>query len=192
MKFKSARGNLLLVALFSAINLLLIASDANFYMLFSASVPLYIFAVFRELGLASIGLAAALVGVGIYFLFWVLSKRNRVFMLVAMILFALDTLLLLGISFYGNFEFSSLLDIAVHAWVLFYLITGTAAWAKLKNVTPEEEAAAMQPAAVPLSQTALPAAEVGSSKIIEEPGKVQNAAEPVVEGSEICTEEITH
>jgi len=142
VKFNKARNNLLLVVGFTLINLFLIAFDVNLNFLFSAFVPQLLQIIFH--GNVLIGLIIGLAATSVYLLCYALSKRWRVFILIALILFLADTLIMLGTMFitrmYGEFLF----DILFHAWILFYLITGTAAWIKLRHVTPDELKAIQQ------------------------------------------------
>ena len=154
LKFKKTRSNLLAVVAFTAINLILIAFNAGFYFPFSATAPGLIFEVGR--GMAEelqrnvfliAGLIIAFIVVALYFVCWLLTKRLRGFILAALILFSLDSLMFLAIVFAAGFEISYLLDIAFHGWVLFYLINGVVAWAKLRGVNADDFNAALEPSA---------------------------------------------
>ena len=146
--FGTARNNLLLVVAFTFINIMLIAFESDFYLLFSARLPVEILLAFQsltpELGAAAstIGMLVALFGVFLYFLCWLLSKRIRAFILVALIFFTTDTvlfLMLIGtLIMFGDIDFFVIVAIAFYGWILFYLITGTVAWAKLRGITPEQ------------------------------------------------------
>jgi len=145
LKFKNARTNLLMVVVFTTVNLILAAFNAGIYMLFSATIPQLIFETGRivaeELeinGILIIGLVIAILIISLYFICWLLTKRSRVFILVALIFFSIDSLLFLFLTLAAEFEISFLLDIAFHGWVMFYLINGTIAWAKLRGVSADE------------------------------------------------------
>jgi len=155
--FKRSRGNLLLVVAFTVINLLLMAFGSDFYLLFSATIPSLVYGVAYEIGLGAVGLILALVMVAIYLVCYLLSKKYRVFILVAMILFAVDTgfFLVLFFNLLAYFEFMYIVELAFHAWILFYLITGTAAWAKLRKVTASEMEAAKEAVANEEAKAAL-------------------------------------
>ncbi|MCL2884240.1 MAG: hypothetical protein FWF49_01980 [Oscillospiraceae bacterium] len=129
---------------FTLVNLLLMIVQANLYFLFSASMPIFTLAFFQGMASAAendaivvMGFIAAFVLTVPYFIFWLLGKRHRVLMLVAMILFSADTLLLVGLIVLtvlaSTFSPSNILDVVFHAFVLFYLINGTVAWAKLRG-----------------------------------------------------------
>ena len=138
VKFNRARNNLLLVVVFTMINLVLIALEMDLSFLFSAIVPQIIlfFSIDMSLSLP-FAMTVAILCLSFYVLCFALSKRYRVFILIAFLAFATDTAILLYfalISGVGDFIF----DIAFHAWIHFYLITGIIAWAKLRNVSREE------------------------------------------------------
>ena len=143
-------SNLLLVVVFTAANLLLIVTDSNLYLLFSAIAPPFIFGIGR--GMADelrsdvflvIGLVIAFIIVGLYFLCWLLAKRRRVFMVVALVFFVIDSLMLAFLILSAGFEMSYVMDIAFHGWILVYLTSGAMAWAKLRGVSTEDYLAAI-------------------------------------------------
>jgi len=147
VKFNQARGALLSVCVLTAINLVLMALDSGFTFIYSASVPqlVYIFIAYGT-GNVGLGMAVAMAMTAVYVVCWGLSKRWRAFMLVALILFSIDTLLLLLFSllaFLGG-DVMLLVQIAFAIWITIKLIGGTVAWAKLRHVSPEELMAAEQ------------------------------------------------
>jgi len=137
VRFNKARGNLLAVAAFTAVNLLLIAFEMDLSFLFSAFVPQVLQVVANEFSVL-FGLILGFAAMSVYVVCYLLSKRWRIFILIALILFSIDALLMLGFMFltgyYGDFIF----NVIFHGWILFYLITGTSAWAKLRHVTPDK------------------------------------------------------
>ncbi len=144
INFEKARKNLLLLILCTSINLLLAIFRANFYLLFSATVPLFVFSIFQEIaenmqssGILTTGTVVAAIIVFIYFLFWALSKRNRIFILFTLILFSFDCLLFVFLSLLDGFNISYVLDIVFHILILYYLIIGVVAWAKLRGIRPD-------------------------------------------------------
>ena len=168
-QYNNARNNILLVVLFTVVNVVLLVTNSNTYFLFSASVPYYLadygmffggfypeevyagFEGFEFLGapMLAIALGIAAVIVVLYLLSWLFSKKGRVgWLIFALVFFALDTvamLLLMGI----NSEM--IIDIVFHAWVLFSLGSGIYANAKLKALPAEE------PVVVPESGWEVPA-----------------------------------
>jgi len=149
-KYNNCRANLLVVVLFTIINLFTL-TFGNSYFLFSATLPALFPAVMSELAadteyLASMGIlpeeASALVIVGLvigliltvpYLLCWIFSKKRVGWMVAALVFFSIDSLLLLL-----SFDVSMIADILIHAWVMFYLITGVKHGFKLKTL-PEDE-----------------------------------------------------
>jgi len=138
---------------FTLINVALILVDSDMFFLFSATIPYYIAgfgAVFAdELGNSAWligGGAVALFGILLYFLCWLLSKRARAWILVALILFLIDSafLVFLVVFLAEGFDAFFLIDIAFQVWILFYLFIGTRAWAQLRKATPEELNAALE------------------------------------------------
>ena len=160
-RYNTARNQLLLVVVFSAVNLLFQIFGVDMYFLFSAYIPLLLTsfgmllcgrfpeefytgeyadmeilpsAVFVVLAVVSFLIIAA------YLLFWFLSKKQKVaWMIVALVFFALDSLLML---LFGGISFDMLFDILFHAWVIYYLISGIRAAFKLKTLPPDEVFAA--------------------------------------------------
>lgn len=170
-RYDSSRGNLLIVMLFSLINLIILAVGGNSYFLFSASVPYAIgdmamylcgkypqeFYTAEELSAGEflnntvfvIMLAAAFICIAFYFLCWLMSKKHGVgWLIAALAAFVLDTLFM----FWWYVSFADIvLDIVIHIWVLVSLIMGIIAYFKLKKI-PVEEAAAVEE---PVAQTVL-------------------------------------
>ncbi|MCL2632589.1 MAG: hypothetical protein FWD45_05850 [Coriobacteriia bacterium] len=150
-KFNKARSNLALVVVFSMLNTLLTAIDTGLSFPFSATTPQVAFIFgevfaqeFRNNVFISVGLVVAAIIIGLFFVCWILSNRWRVFILVAFILFCLDSLVLgflaLGVDNISSF----ILDIAFHFWVLYCLIIGVVAWANLRGVSEHEFTTALQ------------------------------------------------
>lgn len=159
-QYKNGRNHLLLVAIFTAINLVLHITQANVYFLFSACIPFLL----TDLGMLLCGkypaeaytggledieffddvvlvvlFAISLVLVLFYLLSWIFSNKHRVgWMIFGLVYFATDTLLMLVLN---GFALSSLLDIVFHGLVIFSLTRGIVAHYKLKKLPPEEACA---------------------------------------------------
>ena len=83
-----------------------------------------------------LGIAIAILAV--YFLCFMLSKKFKTgWMITAAVMFVLDTLYMLFIYGVGV---DSVMDILLHVWVLYYLISGVVYGLKLKKL-PEDEPA---------------------------------------------------
>lgn len=143
-KFNSARTNLLLVLVLTLVNIILLIAGSETFMLFSASIPYYAVClpvVWGEFELFVAGCILAAVLLVIYFLSWLLSKKRPGWLVVALVMFILDTLALIGFYLLAE-EISGIMDVVIHIWVLYYLVNGIFAARKLKNMPmPLEETA---------------------------------------------------
>ncbi len=158
-KYRTSRMNLLLVVVFTAINLFLLAINADLYFLFSAFIPYFITSIgmficgrfpeeyyvdgleemiFLDNSVFVIMLVISLVLTLLYLLAWFMSNKQRVgWIIFALVFFGIDTL---GMLFINGISVEAIFDILFHAWVIYYLILGIRAHYKLKNLPPEEEA----------------------------------------------------
>ena len=116
------------------VNLVLIALDMNFNFLFSAIVPQVVMYLFIDISVP-VAMVAAAICLSFYLLFFFLSKRWRVFILIAFLFFIADTLVLLMLL---DDPAASLLNLAFHGYIHFYLIAGTIAWIKLLGVSKDD------------------------------------------------------
>jgi len=160
--FDTARSNLLLVIAFTTINVILANTNSDLFFLFSASIPIMLSALF--------GMIPAFVAIAIYVLCWALSKKQRAWIVVALVFFLVDVLFLLWIIFgvLDGFSFSILIELAFTAWVMFYLIIGTRAWSKLRTM-PEGEDDITE--SEPLSPLTIPVAQMPPTPAIREANK---------------------
>ena len=150
-KYRSSRMNLLLMVILTAVNIVLFFTGTETMMLFSATVPYY--AVAFGYYLAPSGIATGLfvlagILVAVYLLCWLLSKKNYVWMIVALVLFVVDTIALVGLYIWIK-DFSGIMDALIHIWVLYYLIVGASSGRKI-SMEPEtvEEVPTQEPARV--------------------------------------------
>lgn len=138
-KYAAARSNLLVMVCFTLVNIVLLFLKADVMMLFSATVPYFaaMLGLVDESGLLLVpGILIAAIGLIVCFLCWLLSKKNYGWMIAALVLFILDTAALIGLYIWTG-DFSGILDLAIHIWVLYYLIVGVKYGKQLKNM-PEE------------------------------------------------------
>ena len=158
-KFTSARYNLLLVIGMTLINIVMLFLGGSSYFLFSATIPYSLSidgayytgklpeefytdmpadAQFLPDSYLVIMLGIAIAILAVYFLCFLLSKKFKTgWMITAAVMFVLDTLYMLFIYGVGV---DSVMDILLHAWVLYYLISGVVYGLKLKKL-PEDEPA---------------------------------------------------
>lgn len=178
-KFNSARYNLLLVVGMTVINIVMLLLGGSSYFLFSATIPYslsidgaYFTGRLPEeyytdwpaseafLGdgyfFTMIGIALAILAV--YLCCFFFSKKFKTgWMIAAAVMFVLDTLYMVFIYGVG---IDSLMDILLHAWVLYYLISGVVNGLKLKKL-PEDEPEPVEGEAVevPDVETEIPSVE---------------------------------
>lgn len=159
-KYTSARSNLLLVVLFTVINVLLPVTQSNTYFLFSAFIPFILmdygmfycgmypdevyggvpelYVLFDGSVFAVVAVICALI-VAVYLLCWIFSKKHKIgWLIAALVFFALDTV---GMFLFYGVSLDAILDIIFHVWVLYYLANGIAAHYKLMKLPVEETTA---------------------------------------------------
>ena len=146
----NGRYSLLLIVILTVVNLIMTILDTNTYFLFSASVPYYL--VFVGMGIENgfvdgawnvkgtltyTGLVIALVIVAVYLLCWLLSKKRAGWLTVALVLFIVDTVALVVITFalYDS-PMGKLVDFLLHIWTIVELIQAVRGSKKLKALPP--------------------------------------------------------
>lgn len=155
-RYNRSRMNLLLVVVFTAINLILLVTNADTYFLFSAFIPYFITVmgmllcgrfpeeyydgmedmVFLDNSAFVILLIISVVLTLLYLLAWIMSGKKRVgWLIFALVFFALDTI---GMLVLNGIAVDSVIDILFHAWVIVDLILGIRAHYKLKKMPVEE------------------------------------------------------
>ena len=184
-KYNGTKGNLLLVVVFTVINMVLLLTNANTYFLFSAYVPYAVLDLamffcgkypaeyYAEIGemqflnstVFYVAVAVAFVIVLLYFVSWLLIKKGKNGWLVfALVFFSFDTAVMFLLN---GINTSMLMDILFHAWVIYSLAVGIDAYKKLKKLDAEET-------------------EIQSNEVSAEIEAVQT--EPVLNGEEINIE----
>lgn len=148
---KTANYNILLVAIFSAINFVLYIIQSNTSFLFSAFAPQFamdIGAIWSEESgdgvFYTVGVVIAVLSVLFYAALFLIGRKKPGAIIAALIAFTLDTALLLFFVFvmiYKEYIADYILDIAFHAWVMFYCISGTVSYFKLKKLPADNGAA---------------------------------------------------
>lgn len=156
-RYNKSRHNLLLVLIFTVINIVLLVTNANSYFLFSAYVPY----MFVDLGMEFCGmypaeyygpeysdmaflspsffaicLGIALVILAMYLLSWIFSKKARVgWLIFSVVFFVIDFIVLLLVV---EINSGIMIDIVFHVWVIVSLMTGIISHFKLKKLPVEE------------------------------------------------------
>lgn len=145
-RYASARSSLLTMMLFTVVNIVMGALGSYTYFVFS-DYAAYMLALFGrefydlrgEVIYLALGIGLALVILVPYLLSWVLSKKRRGWLIVAFVLFLIDTIMLV-VDAIGYMEVGYLLDIAFHIWLLVSLFLGIRAG---KEALAEETAPAV-------------------------------------------------
>lgn len=144
-RIQSARGNLILMVVFTIANIISYWFEFGFMLPFSAFLPFtifdfgYYFSIeLNDPSLFITGIAIASFIILIYVLGYFLSKKKPGWLTPMLAMYIFDTLVMIYL-FTGVFIFngSMILDILFHIWVLYYLINGVIAVNKLKRL-PEE------------------------------------------------------
>lgn len=159
--YHMARHSMLLVIAFTAINIVMLLSGSFTYFLFSATIPYFIVDMGMLLagkypaemypegwelpalggGFLAVMVVLAFLVIALYFLCWLLSKKQRVaFLIGALVLFTVDTIALFVL--YG-IDATMLVDYIFHALFLFELGRGVYDYFKYK----EQAGAPVQPSA---------------------------------------------
>ncbi len=135
-KYQSARANLLLMIILTAVNIALLFINAEYMLLFSATVPYFavIIGMATQIDIMiAVSVCFAVAILLIYLLCWGMSKKHHGWMIGALVMFIVDTIAMI-LMYVSMGDFSGVLDIAIHAWVLYYLIIGVANGKKAKEV----------------------------------------------------------
>ena len=144
-EYNSARGNLLLVIILTVVNIVFLFAGSGTLMLFSASVP-YFSVIFGQAFTwetqNNVFLYASLVFAGVillaYLLCWIFSKKSSGWMVFALVLFIVDTVVMIALYVWMQ-EVSGILDAIIHILVLYYLFIGVRRGAQLPTLPPDEE-----------------------------------------------------
>lgn len=154
-KYNSSINNLLLVVVFSLVNIVLLVTNADTYFLFSAFIPYFAAdygmyfcgmypeeyyydvpdMVFEDKSLLWATIAIAAACLLIYLLCWFLAKKKKIGAVIfALVIFVIDTIAMLWIT---GFSMESIVDIVIHIWVVSYLVIAIVTYFKMKKL-PEE------------------------------------------------------
>ena len=155
-RFHSARKSLLMIVVFTVINLVLLVTNSNSYFVFSAFIPYLLTGTgmlfcgrfpaefyeeefieeFLPPEFLTVMIAISAVIITLYLLAWLFSKKQKVgWLIFSFIAFALDTIVMFLLS---DNLLSSILDILFHAWVLFDLCVAINMAGKLKKLPDED------------------------------------------------------
>lgn len=136
--YATARYNLLAVIALTALNIIMFLTGSESYFLFSATMPYQLVVigwVMAQEGAASailvITIIAAALIIAAYLVCFFIGKKHVWGMVVALILFAIDTVWFLFLAI-SAFDTSLIINFLFQAWVLYYLIMAIVYHFKLK------------------------------------------------------------
>lgn len=157
-RFNIARHNILVVIIFTLINIALALFGDGTYFLFSAFVPYYLVIdgmfscgkfsdnwyeggkeeyLFLDESYLVIMLSFAILILAVYFLFWLLSKKQKLGWLIAtLVFFSIDTL---GMILFWGISLDMIMDVLFHAYIFYFIISGIIAANKLKKLPQDED-----------------------------------------------------
>ncbi|MBQ9083266.1 MAG: hypothetical protein IJY28_07190 [Clostridia bacterium] len=136
-KFASARSNLLLMTVLSTINLFLLAFGSTNMLLFSATIPYWIAARSIVFDVTVLGFVLAMVLLLVYLLCWWKSEEHFGWMVAALVFFIIDTAFMAWL-YVKAADVAGIMDVLIHAWVLYYLIIGIVYGRRLRTLPPAE------------------------------------------------------
>ena len=142
MKFDKSRKSLLSVVTLSALNVFLILVNATISFPFSAILPTLAMVFGKTLSEAwrnnvflILGGVIAVIVIAFYGMCYWLSKKHRAFILVAFIIFIMDSLALFWLVTISS-DVNLMIEILFHIWVLYSLAIGVKAWFNLRKMLP--------------------------------------------------------
>ncbi len=156
-RYKSGVSGILLIAVFSAVNLLLLLINSDKYFLFSAYIPYLLgdyamfytgrypeeyYKEFPDIQFVGTSFFAVFVAfaVGVvlfYFVCWFFARQKRaVWLALALGLFAIDTIVMFVVV---GFYIDMIIDVIFHVWAIVALALGISAYKKLKSIPAEAE-----------------------------------------------------
>ena len=142
-KISAGRYSLQLIILLTVVNTVFLLADSDHYYVFSASIPYYLTAFGMGMdealsgGIGTFTIIAVVIGVlvmGVYALCWACCEKKPGWLTAALVLFSVDTVGLLVVSFaLLDDPFLNILDIIIHALVVYELARAVACAKKLKQ-----------------------------------------------------------
>ena len=168
-KFQSARTDLLLIVVFTVINIVLLVTGSDTYFIFSAYIPYSV----AFLGMTLCGkfpaeyyeeaenvfylndkafivfVAVAVILTLLYLLCWYLSKNFKSgWIIFGLVMISIDTAFLLLFGFTG----SMVIDLLFHVWMIVTMSLGLSANKKLKELPEETDDEFISEAEIPQAE----------------------------------------
>ena len=140
-RYSSARADLLIMIVLTVVNIVMMFTGSESMMLFSATIPYFAVGAGYWEGDQEVmifGIGIAVVCIALYLLCWFMSKKKYQWLIIASVLFALDTAAMIYLYASSGEIASGTFDIVIHAFVLYYLIVGIITGKKLKELKANE------------------------------------------------------
>lgn len=150
-KVNTARYNMLLVAVLTLVNAVMLLAGADSYFLFSASLPYHLTIIGAEFTAQTgsaiytvLSVAFLAVSVGAYVLCFFMGKKHVGWLIAALAMFAVDTVYFLAvympICIAAKLSVASIvIDLIFHGYALYYFIMAVVNSFKLKKAIANEE-----------------------------------------------------
>lgn len=141
--YKIARTNIMVFIIFTIVNMFMLFADVYFLFSIYSSTSFFVAGVvWKEVygnSFLVLGFAIGLLILAVFFVFWLLSKKHRWAIIVLLVLFSLDSVLLIVdcISAMKEGAFSLLVDIVFHALMMYYLVLGVKSSGELQKHFPQ-------------------------------------------------------
>jgi len=133
--FKLARLCLLIFTIFAFVQLFFLFSSLDEPLIWTSPGLMWI--IYTTGVRESSANAIAILMPVIYLSFYILSRERRVFIPVAMVFFAIDTLVLYGFAIsYGLYNFD-IVELGPPVFIMYFLIIGTVGWYQLRGESYE-------------------------------------------------------
>ena len=149
-RYNKSIHNLLLVVIFSAINIVMLVTNAGSYWLFSAIIPYFVVDYgmywcgmypaeyyadtpieFMDKSFFIVTVVIAVVMILAYLVCWILALKGKVGALIcALVFFVIDTM---GMFYLYGFSMDSIMDIVFHVWIIVSLVIGIVVYYKAKK-----------------------------------------------------------
>ena len=134
-RYSSARADLLIMIVLTVVNIVLMFFGSETMMLFSASIPYIAVGMGywnADNEMLIFGIIVAIVSLLLYFLCWLMSKKKYQWLIVAAVLFVIDSAATIWLYASSGEISSGIFDMVIHALVLYYLVVGIITGKKLK------------------------------------------------------------
>jgi hypothetical protein len=143
-QFNGGRHSLLILIIFTVVNTVMMLAESGTYFVCSFTVPYYLcaFGIGFDMeagGSAFITTAVIISAVilAVYLVIWLMSKKKPGWLYAAFALFIIDTVALVLLSVLLEMMAANIIDLVIHAWVIWELFQGARCGNKLKQLPPD-------------------------------------------------------